>query len=39
VLTDIRAFIEAQAPWKAIADMFSPIRGEKGNIEFLIHLW
>ncbi|HUT86630.1 MAG TPA: hypothetical protein VMX15_00900 [Candidatus Heimdallarchaeota archaeon] len=35
---DIRAFIENKTPWKVIADMFSPIRGEKGNTEFLIHL-
>jgi len=35
---DIRAFIENKTPWKAIADMFSPIRGEKGNVEFLIYL-
>ena len=38
VLTDIRAFIEAETPWNVIADMISPIRGEKGNVEFLIHL-
>jgi len=38
VLTDIRAFIENETPWKVIADMVSPIQGEKGNVEFLIHL-
>ena len=38
VLTDIRAFIEAETPWNVIADMISPIQGEKGNVEFLIHI-
>ncbi len=38
VLAEIRAFIEAETPWKVIADMISPIQGEKGNVEFLIHL-
>lgn len=38
VLADIRAFIETETPWKVVANMISPIQGEKGNIEFLIHL-
>ena len=38
VLTDIRAFVENETPWKVIADMVSPIQGEKGNVEFLLHL-
>jgi len=38
VLDDVRAFIEAETPWNVIADMISPIQGEKGNVEFLIHL-
>jgi predicted rRNA methylase YqxC with S4 and FtsJ domains len=38
VLTDIRAFIENETPWNVIADMVSPIQGEKGNTEFLVHL-
>lgn len=38
VLTDIRTFIENETPWNVIADMVSPIQGEKGNVEFLLHL-
>jgi len=38
VLKDIRAFIENETPWNVIADMVSPIQGEKGNVEFLLHL-
>ena len=38
VLTDIRSFIENETPWRVIATMQSPIVGEKGNIEFLLHL-
>jgi len=38
VLVDIRAFIETDTPWNVIADMVSPIQGEKGNVEFLVHL-
>jgi len=37
-LDDVRAFIENETPWKVIANMVSPIQGEKGNVEFLIHL-
>ena len=35
---DLRAFIEAGAPWSVAAEMPSPIQGEKGNIEFLFHV-
>ena len=38
VLADIRAFIENETPWKVVAIMQSPIVGEKGNTEFLVHL-
>lgn len=38
VLTEICAFIENETPWNVIAEMVSPIQGEKGNTEFLIHL-
>ena len=38
VLTDLRAFIENETPWKIVANMISPIQGEKGNVEFLLHL-
>ena len=37
-LDDVRAFIENETPWKVIANMVSPIQGEKGNVEFLIHI-
>jgi len=38
VLTDIRVFIENETPWRIIDQMTSPVQGEKGNVEFLIHL-
>ena len=38
VLDDIRGFVHDETEWNVIADMTSPIRGEKGNVEFLIHL-
>jgi len=38
VLTEIRRFIENETPWKVVETMRSPIVGEKGNIEFLLHL-
>ncbi|MEA1871165.1 MAG: TlyA family RNA methyltransferase [Candidatus Bipolaricaulota bacterium] len=38
VLADIRAFIESETPWRVIATMQCPIAGEKGNVEFLVHL-
>jgi 23S rRNA (cytidine1920-2'-O)/16S rRNA (cytidine1409-2'-O)-methyltransferase len=38
VLAEIRTFIENETPWKVVADMVSPIQGEKGNVEFLVHL-
>ncbi len=38
VLTDIRAFIENETPWIVAGKMKSPVTGDKGNIEFLVHL-
>ena len=38
VLTEISEFIDSETPWKVVATMRSPIVGEKGNIEFLIHM-
>jgi len=38
VLSDIQVFIEAETPWHVQAEMKSPIQGEKGNVEFLLHL-
>ena len=38
ILDDLRAFIESDTPWSAIGEMKSPIEGEKGNVEFLLHL-
>jgi len=37
VLRDLRAFIAAETPWRVVGDMPSPIEGEKGNVEFLVH--
>ncbi len=36
-LNDVARFIESETPWKVVEDMLSPIEGEKGNIEFLVH--
>ncbi len=38
VLEDLRAFMEAETPWCIVNEMESPIQGEKGNIEFLLHM-
>ncbi len=37
VLRDIREFIENETSWKVIANMLSPIQGEKGNVELFVH--
>ncbi len=36
-LNDVSRFIETETPWHVVEDMLSPIEGEKGNIEFLVH--
>jgi 23S rRNA (cytidine1920-2'-O)/16S rRNA (cytidine1409-2'-O)-methyltransferase len=38
VLADIRSFIESETPWTMADEMKSPIKGDKGNVEFLVHL-
>jgi 23S rRNA (cytidine1920-2'-O)/16S rRNA (cytidine1409-2'-O)-methyltransferase len=38
VLDDLSMFIKSETPWQIVESMKSPIAGEKGNIEFLIHL-
>ncbi len=38
VLDDLRAFVEARTPWRLLDTIESPIPGEKGNVEFLVHL-
>ncbi len=37
VLTDIRKFIESETPWIVASEMKSPIKGDKGNVEFFVH--
>jgi 23S rRNA (cytidine1920-2'-O)/16S rRNA (cytidine1409-2'-O)-methyltransferase len=37
-LSDIRLYIEAETPWHVLAEMQSPIQGEKGNVEFLLQI-
>ena len=37
-LSDVRTFIEAETPWRVQAEMKSPIQGEKGNVEYLLHV-
>ncbi len=36
-LNDVSRFIDAETPWHVVADMVSPIEGEKGNVEFFVH--
>ena len=36
-LNDVSRFIESETPWHVVEHMLSPIEGEKGNIEFLVH--
>ena len=38
VLANLIAFVESEMPWQVINQMTSPIQGEKGNTEFLLHL-
>jgi 23S rRNA (cytidine1920-2'-O)/16S rRNA (cytidine1409-2'-O)-methyltransferase len=38
VLADIRSFIESETPWIVVGEMMSPIKGDKGNVEFFVHL-
>ena len=38
VLQEIRRFIETDTPWSVVGEMTSPIQGEKGNIEFFLHI-
>jgi 23S rRNA (cytidine1920-2'-O)/16S rRNA (cytidine1409-2'-O)-methyltransferase len=38
VLADIRAFVESETPWTMADEMKSPIKGDKRNVEFLVHL-
>ncbi len=38
VLQDLRAYIASETPWSVAGEMRSPIEGEKGNVEFLVHL-
>jgi len=36
-LNGVSRFVNEETPWRVVADMVSPIEGEKGNIEFFIH--
>ncbi|MEA3238546.1 MAG: TlyA family RNA methyltransferase [Candidatus Bipolaricaulota bacterium] len=38
VLANIRKFIENETPWRIIDQMTAPVQGEKGNVEYLVHL-
>ena len=38
VLSDIRSFINTQTQWSVINQMTSPVQGEKGNVEYLLHV-
>jgi len=37
-LDDLRAFVETETPWRILEAIDSPIPGEKGNLETLLHL-
>ena len=38
VLEELRAFVDAQTPWRVVEQMTSPIQGASGNVEFLLHV-
>lgn len=38
VLQDLRTFIDRETPWRVVAEMRSPIEGEKGNTELFLHI-
>jgi 23S rRNA (cytidine1920-2'-O)/16S rRNA (cytidine1409-2'-O)-methyltransferase len=38
VLADIRSFIESETPWIVAGETKSPVKGDKGNVEFLVYL-
>jgi 23S rRNA (cytidine1920-2'-O)/16S rRNA (cytidine1409-2'-O)-methyltransferase len=38
VLSDLRAFVASDTPWRVAVEMPSPIAGEKGNLEYLFLL-
>ncbi len=38
VLEEIRQFVEDETPWAVENEMPSPITGEKGNVEYFLHL-
>ncbi len=37
-LEDLRTFVESETPWHVVAEMPSPVKGEKGNVEFFLHI-
>jgi 23S rRNA (cytidine1920-2'-O)/16S rRNA (cytidine1409-2'-O)-methyltransferase len=38
VLDDLRTFIKSQTPWRILEAIDSPVPGEKGNVEYLLHV-
>jgi len=38
VLRDLRVFTEVETSWRVAGEMTSPIQGEKGNVEFFLHI-
>jgi 23S rRNA (cytidine1920-2'-O)/16S rRNA (cytidine1409-2'-O)-methyltransferase len=38
VLEALRAFVDAQTPWRVVEQMTSPVQGAGGNVEFLLHI-
>jgi len=38
VLQDLRTFVEIETPWSVVGEMESPIEGERGNVEVLLHI-
>lgn len=35
---DLRAFVKGETSWSVVREMEPPVQGEKGNIEFLVHV-
>jgi 23S rRNA (cytidine1920-2'-O)/16S rRNA (cytidine1409-2'-O)-methyltransferase len=37
-LQDVARFLRDETPWHVVDEMVSPVRGEKGNVEFFLHV-
>lgn len=37
-LQDVARFLRDETPWNVVDEMVSPVQGEKGNVEFFLHV-